>query len=77
MILYCTLLASSQSPSEKVKIEEKMKSDPELVWILQALSETDRSDAVQDDRERRTSSKKSRGEDGDQDTMETETAEVK
>ncbi|CAF4372419.1 unnamed protein product, partial [Adineta steineri] len=44
--LYCTLLASSQSPSEKVKIEEKMKSDPELVWILQALSETDRSDAV-------------------------------
>ncbi|CAF3825762.1 unnamed protein product [Adineta steineri] len=76
MILYCTLLASSQSPSEKVKIEEKMKSDPELVWILQALSETDRSDAVQDDRERRTSSKKSRGEDGDQDTMETETAET-
>ncbi|CAF4442535.1 unnamed protein product, partial [Adineta steineri] len=52
-----------------------MKNDPELVWILQALSETDRSDAVQDDRERRTSSKKSRGEDGDQDTMETETAE--
>ncbi|CAF0840833.1 unnamed protein product [Adineta steineri] len=76
MILYCTLLASSQSPSEKVKIEEKMKNDPELVWILQALSETDRSDAVQDDRERRTSSKKSRGEDGDQDTMETETAET-
>ncbi|CAF4909304.1 unnamed protein product, partial [Rotaria sp. Silwood1] len=72
MILYCTLLASSQSASEKAKIEEKMRNDPDLVWILQALSETDRSDSVQDDRERRVSSRKSRGENGDQDAMETE-----
>jgi pre-mRNA-splicing helicase BRR2 len=72
MILYCTLLASSQSSSEKSKIEEKMKSDPELVWILQALLETDRNDAAQDDRDRRVSSKKSRGDDGDQEAMETE-----
>lgn len=47
IVLYCTLLASSQSASEKAKIEEKMRSDPELVWILQALSETDRSDTLQ------------------------------
>ncbi|CAF2937525.1 unnamed protein product [Rotaria sp. Silwood2] len=72
MILYCTLLASSQSASEKAKIEEKMRNDSDLVWILQALSETDRSDSVQDDRERRVSSRKSRGEDGDHDAMETE-----
>lgn len=73
MILYCTLLASSQSASEKSKIEEKMKSDPELVWILQALSETNRSDTIQDDRDRRASSKRSRADDDDdQEPMETE-----
>ena len=79
MILYCTLLASSQSASEKAKIEEKMKNDPELVWILQALSETDRSETVQEERDRRMSSRKSRGGDeGDQEAMDTEngTAEV-
>ena len=74
MILYCTLLASSQSASEKAKIEEKMKNDPELVWILQALSETDRNEGAQGDRERRVSSRKSRGDEGDQESMETENA---
>jgi pre-mRNA-splicing helicase BRR2 len=73
MILYCTLLASSQSASEKSKIEEKMRNDPELVWILQALSETDRNETVQDERERRVSSRKSRGgDDADQEVMDTE-----
>jgi pre-mRNA-splicing helicase BRR2 len=73
MILYCTLLASSQSASEKVKIEEKIKNDPELAWILQALSETARNETIQDDRDRRVSSRKSRGgDDADQDVMETE-----
>lgn len=67
MILYCTLLASSQSASEKAKIEEKMKNDPDLVWILQALSETDRNEIVQDERDRRTSSKRNRGDDDDED----------
>jgi pre-mRNA-splicing helicase BRR2 len=46
-VLYCTLLASSQSASEKSKIEEKIKNDPDLAWILQALSETDKNDTVQ------------------------------
>ncbi|CAF3930211.1 unnamed protein product [Rotaria magnacalcarata] len=72
MILYCTLLASSQIASEKEKIEEKMRNDPELVWILQALSETDRSDNVLDDHQARASSKKRRAEDGDNDAMDTE-----
>ena len=47
IVLYCTLLLSSQSASEKAKIEEKMRNDPELAWILKALSETDRSDTAQ------------------------------
>jgi hypothetical protein len=71
MILYCTLLASSQSTSKKAKIEEKLRNDQQLLWILQALSETDRRDTAQDDRDRRVSSRKSRGEDGDQEAMET------
>jgi pre-mRNA-splicing helicase BRR2 len=50
-----------------------MRNDPELVWILQALSETDRNEAVKEGRERRVSSKKSReGDDGDQEAMDTE-----
>ncbi|UJR08870.1 hypothetical protein I4U23_013125 [Adineta vaga] len=76
MILYCTLLLSSQSASEKAKIEEKMRNDPELVWILQALSETDRNDTAQDDRDRRVSSKKHRADDGNQEEMEIETVET-
>ena len=71
MILYCTLLASAQSTSEKSKIEEKMRSDPELVWILQALEQTD-----QDDRggERRQTSKRSR-DDLDRDNPDNESAD--
>ena len=48
MILYSTLLASSQSALEKAKIEEKMRNDSELMWILQALSETDRKSCSDD-----------------------------
>ena len=70
MILYCTLLASSQSASEKSKIEDEMRSNPELAAILQALSETDRSDTNQD--ERRVTSRKTRGGDTDQDAMDIE-----
>lgn len=47
MILYCTLLASAQSAAEKAKIEGNMRSDPELTWILNALSETDRTESNQ------------------------------
>lgn len=37
MILYCTILAQAQRQSEKAKIIEKMKSDPELIEILKKL----------------------------------------
>nr|XP_022917935.1 putative U5 small nuclear ribonucleoprotein 200 kDa helicase isoform X2 [Onthophagus taurus] len=37
MILYCTLLAKSQSDSERQKIREKMSGDSHLVKILQIL----------------------------------------
>ncbi len=40
MILYCTLLASAQSDSEREQIEAEMSSDGELMWILRALGET-------------------------------------
>lgn len=41
MILYCTLLASSQKKSERQKIEDKMRSDPILATYLHQLQETD------------------------------------
>lgn len=37
MILYCTMLASSQSESERQRIRDKMKNDPSLVKILRQL----------------------------------------
>ncbi|XP_022255650.1 U5 small nuclear ribonucleoprotein 200 kDa helicase-like, partial [Limulus polyphemus] len=47
MILYCTLLASSQSSTEKTKIREKMQGDPELEKILRQLEDTGKEDIVQ------------------------------
>lgn len=43
MILYCTLLASSQSESERQKLREKMRSDGNLAKILRQL-ETGKND---------------------------------
>lgn len=37
MILYCTMVASSQSESERQKIREKMRNDPNLSKILRQL----------------------------------------
>lgn len=37
MILYCTLVASSQSESERLKLREKMRNDPNLSKILRQL----------------------------------------
>lgn len=48
LVVYCTLLASAQNPLEKAKIEEEMRNNPELIWILQDLS----TFQVNDDRER-------------------------
>lgn len=46
-VLYCTLLAQSQSEGEKRRIEEKMEADPSLTHILHALKEIDKEDIVQ------------------------------
>lgn len=40
MVLYCTLLASAQTASEKVKIRETMAANPQLARILRALEST-------------------------------------
>lgn len=40
-VLYCTLLASAQKQSEKDRLKEKMRSDPDLAKILKALEATD------------------------------------
>lgn len=37
MILYCTLLAQAQHQSDKMKIADKMKADPELAEVLRKL----------------------------------------
>ncbi|KIH45385.1 DEAD/DEAH box helicase [Ancylostoma duodenale] len=52
MVLYCTLLKQAQD-EERVKIEEEMKSRPELHHILAQLLETDEADIVETERAKR------------------------
>ena len=61
IVLYCTLLASAQSSEEKQKIEEKMRSDSQLIGILHSLErETEKNDLIQEERERRNAARKSK-----------------
>ncbi|XP_070541263.1 U5 small nuclear ribonucleoprotein 200 kDa helicase-like [Ptychodera flava] len=60
MILYCTLLASAQSEAERLRIEDKMKHDPELSLILKALQETESEDIIQEERARRAAARQTR-----------------
>lgn len=60
MILYCTLLASSQSAAERIKIREKMLADSELEKILRQLENTEKEDIVQEARERRAQARQAR-----------------
>ena len=41
IVLYCTLLASAQKQSEKDRLKDRMRSDPDLAKILKALEATD------------------------------------
>lgn len=41
LVLYCTLLASSQSEDERQKIRDKMRSDESLARILRQLDQED------------------------------------
>lgn len=61
MILYCTLLASAQSADERQNIEDKMRSDSQLASILSALErETEKNDLIQEERDRRSATRKSK-----------------
>ncbi|XP_014676711.1 PREDICTED: U5 small nuclear ribonucleoprotein 200 kDa helicase-like [Priapulus caudatus] len=60
MILYCTLLAQSQSEAEKKCIEEKMEADAALKLVLHALGETDKEDIVQEERARKAAVRQAR-----------------
>uniref|UniRef100_T1JH32 U5 small nuclear ribonucleoprotein 200 kDa helicase n=1 Tax=Strigamia maritima TaxID=126957 RepID=T1JH32_STRMM len=60
MIMYCTLLASSQSESEKSKIISEMQNDPQLSKILRLLENTENEDFIQEERERRAKARQAR-----------------
>ncbi|XP_033632749.1 U5 small nuclear ribonucleoprotein 200 kDa helicase-like [Asterias rubens] len=74
MILYCTLLSRAQDATEKQRIEDKMKFDPTLAPILQALTETDKEDIIKEERARRAAARQSKV-DADLDAMETDEPE--
>ena len=57
-VLWCTLRMQAQSEGDKQKIEEKMRSDAQLLRYLNALQETDKEDIVQEERERREASRR-------------------
>lgn len=54
MIVYCTLLAQAQRQSEKDKIVEKMKSDPQLAEILKRLETSQTKETSKDTLDRDT-----------------------
>lgn len=60
MILYCTMLASSQSESDRNKIIDKMQSDPQLAKIYHVLENTESEDIVQEERERRAQTRQAK-----------------
>lgn len=59
-VLYCTLLAKTESTSEREAIEEEMRADPEKERILKALSAMESEDLVQEERARKAAARKSR-----------------
>ena len=69
------MLQQAQNEEEKVAIEEKMESEPDLVKILQALQATDKEDLVTEERSRRDQARKSRVA-ADIEAMDTEDAQV-
>lgn len=75
-VLYCTLLAQAQNQEEKVEIEQKMESEPELKTILHALQATDKEDIVTEERSRRDQARKSRVA-ADMEAMDTDDVQVR
>ncbi|XP_019874429.2 putative U5 small nuclear ribonucleoprotein 200 kDa helicase [Aethina tumida] len=58
MILYCTLLAKSQSETEKQKIKDKMSDDPALSKILRLLDSGKGEDDLEEDESAMASSRR-------------------
>nr|CAH7746700.1 unnamed protein product [Callosobruchus chinensis] len=73
MILYCTLLAKSQSDSERQKIKDKMSDDPSLNRILKLL-ETGKGDDDDDEDDNAARHRRRRNEDDDMDTSSAQVA---
>lgn len=71
MVLYCTLLASAQSESDRKEIEIKMSSDSQLSTILQQLNETEKEDIIKEEQQRRERMRRSKL-DADLEAMETD-----
>lgn len=46
VVLYCTMLASAQSDSEKERIMSKMEADQDLSKVLYQLQETEKEDII-------------------------------
>lgn len=67
MILYCTMLASSQSESERQKIRNKMKDDPVLSKILKALDTGKGDDDFEEEKHDRKKRKREQNEEMDVD----------
>lgn len=65
MILYCTLLASSQSESERQKLREEMRANPNLARILHQLDSGKDDDNEMDDDSRATRRKADGDDSGD------------
>ncbi|XP_071827411.1 U5 small nuclear ribonucleoprotein 200 kDa helicase-like isoform X1 [Apostichopus japonicus] len=74
MILHCTLLAKAQNSAERARLEEKMKAEPELTAILEALTETEKEDLIQEERARKAAARQTRV-DADLEAMETDEAD--
>ena len=47
-ILYCTKLAHAEDDSERNRIEEEMKSDPQLALILEQLYRTGKGKSLEE-----------------------------
>ncbi|KAF0763286.1 putative U5 small nuclear ribonucleoprotein 200 kDa helicase [Aphis craccivora] len=69
MILYCTLLASSQSESERAALRKKMESDPFLARILRQMDTKEVDDIKESSAS--AANKKRRAADEDDDDMNT------
>lgn len=70
-VMYCTLLAKAQNSAERARLEEKMKAEPELTAILEALTETEKEDLIQEERARKAAARQTRV-DADLEAMETD-----